>query len=70
LSHLAKKNPSNEKKSSTDLASEAQRMRENLEKLKELRAARLAALQAKPKTTAARPPPPPPPSLTFKKTRR
>lgn len=67
LGHLAKGKPAEKRKSSAELASEAQRMRENLERLKEERAARLAALQATSKVASSRPPPPPPPpTLTFK----
>ena len=68
LVHLAKK-PDSESKSSADLSCEAQRVREKLEKLKQV--AHLAALRAKSAAAVARPPPPPPPtSLTFKKNRR
>lgn len=71
LAHLAKKKPENTEKSSADLASQAQSMRENLERLKQERVARLAALHATSKAASSRPPPPPPPpSLTFQHNRR
>lgn len=68
LVHLAKK-PTSETKSSAEISSEAQRVREKLEKLKQ--AAHLASLRAKSAVAVSRPPPPPPPaSLTFKSSRR
>jgi hypothetical protein len=68
LVHLAKK-PESETKSSAEISSEAQRVREKLEKLKQ--AAHLASLRAKSAIAVSRPPPPPPPaSLTFKTSRR